>query len=194
MGRTLILATNNSHKVNEIRDLLPPGFDPLTLSQAGISEDLPETTGTIPGNALQKARRVYELTSKACIADDTGLIVPGLDDQPGVDSAFYAGLPRSDARNVAKLLQELKGKASRKAYFLCVIAFVSNGNEYLFEGRLDGTIAEVPEGSNGFGYDPVFIPDGSDKTLASLWPDEKNRISHRAKAVDKLISFLKKQL
>lgn len=193
MVRTLILATNNSHKVNEIRQILPPGFDPVTLSQAGIDEELPETSGTIPGNASQKARRVYELTSKTCIADDTGLIVPSLDGQPGVDSAYYAGLPRSDERNVSKLLNELQGKPSRDAYFLCVIALVLGREEYFFEGRLNGTIALTPSGNNGFGYDPVFIPAGSDVTLASLSPTEKNKISHRGRALGKLVDFLQKQ-
>ncbi len=185
----LVIASNNQHKVSEIRSLLPAGYILKSLTDVNVHDELPETTGTIPGNALQKARKVYELTGKSCIADDSGLIVPALDGRPGVDSAFFAGMPRSDRRNIEKLLSELDGK-NRSAYFICVIALVMEGQEFVFQGELHGAIATAPAGSNGFGYDPVFIPEGDIRTLAEYSPEEKNKISHRAKAIAKLIHHL----
>lgn len=189
----LILATTNTGKVDEIRTMLPQGFSLLSLKDAGISFDLPETTGTIPGNALQKAQTVYRHTGRNCIADDTGLIVPSLNGAPGVDSAFYAGLPRSDERNMEKLLHELTDR-SREASFLCVIALIFEGEKYLFEGELHGKIGLRPEGANGFGYDPVFIPQNEVRTLAEMNKTEKNQISHRGIAIRKLISFLESKI
>lgn len=188
-ARELVLATANANKVAEIRAILPPGFVLYSLTESGVHSELPETTGTIAGNALQKALKVYELTGKSCLADDSGLIVPALGGKPGVDSAFFAGLPRSDQRNMEKLLADLQGK-SRSAYFVCVIALVLEGKEFLFQGELHGSIAPVPTGNNGFGYDPVFVPDGYARTLAEFMPEEKNRISHRANALSQLVQFL----
>lgn len=187
----LILASNNEHKVVEIKSILPAVFRIITLAQAGITDELPETSSTIPGNAMQKARTVYELTGTNCLADDTGLLVPEIGGLPGVDSAFYAGLPRNDHRNMEKLLLALDKSNDRSAYFLCVMALIYNGQEFTFEGRLNGRISRSLAGSNGFGYDPVFIPEHSTKSLAEFTPKEKNSFSHRAIALQKLISFLK---
>lgn len=188
-AKQLVLATANTNKVREIRALFPSGYILQTIREVNVTEELPETTGTIEGNALQKARKVFELTGKSCLADDSGLIVPALEGKPGVDSAFFAGLPRSDQRNMEKLLFDLQGK-SRAAYFVCVIAVVLQGEDFLFQGELHGSIAQVPTGNNGFGYDPVFIPEGDTRTLAQHSSEEKNRISHRAKALAQLVHFL----
>lgn len=190
----LVLATSNANKMKEIRSIVPDCFNLISLSDAGVFSELPETTGTIPGNAAQKAEEVFRLTGKNSMADDTGLIVPALNGLPGVDSAFFAGLPRSDDRNMQKLLSMLEMEKDRSAYFLCVIALVMDGKTSLFEGRLDGTIALSPSGSNGFGYDPVFIPEGESCTLAMLEPSEKNRISHRKRALQNLTAALSRDL
>jgi XTP/dITP diphosphohydrolase len=190
----LVLATSNANKMKEIRSIVPDCFNLISLSDAGVFSELPETTGTIPGNAAQKAEEVFRLTGKNSMADDTGLIVPALNGMPGVDSAFFAGLPRSDDRNMQKLLSMLEMEKDRSAYFLCVIALVMDGKTSLFEGRLDGTIALSPSGSNGFGYDPVFIPEGESRTLAMLEPSEKNRISHRKRALQNLTAALSRDL
>lgn len=186
----LILATNNIHKLSEIRKTLPLSFNLLTLKDADVLEELPETTGTIPGNAMQKARFTFQATGKNCLADDSGLLVEVLDNQPGVDSAFYAGLPRNDQKNIEKLLFELKGKSNRNARFVTVLALILNGKEYVFEGEVIGKIAESESGKAGFGYDPVFIPNGYQQTFAEMEPDQKNKISHRSNALKKLVDFL----
>jgi XTP/dITP diphosphohydrolase len=186
---SLVLATNNPHKVKEIRDILPESFNFLTLSEAGISSQLPETTGTIPGNALQKARTVWELTGLNCLADDSGLLVDALEGQPGVDSAHFAGLPPNPEANNAKLLNLMKGHENRKAAFVSVLALILYGEEMLFEGRINGTIAKRLRGNEGFGYDPLFIPDGFKLTFAQMKPQEKNLISHRARALEALQSY-----
>jgi XTP/dITP diphosphohydrolase len=153
-------------------------------------DELPETTGTIPGNALQKARFTFEVTGKNCLADDSGLLVESLDNQPGVDSAFYAGLPRNDQRNIEKLLINLQDKTNRKARFITVLALILDGKEFLFEGEVVGEITHSPSGNLGFGYDPVFVPKGYQHTFAELDPDLKNKISHRANALQKMVDFL----
>jgi XTP/dITP diphosphohydrolase len=185
----LVLATNNIHKLTEIRKTLPLSFNLLTLKDAGVLFELPETSGTIPGNAMQKARVTFESTGKNCLADDSGLLVEVLDNQPGVDSAFYAGLPRNDQRNIEKLLENLIGKTNRKARFITVLALILDGKEYLFEGEIKGEIALSPSGNAGFGYDPVFVPVGYQHTFADMDPDLKNKISHRANAIQKMMDF-----
>ena len=190
---SMIIATNNQHKLNEIRKMLPLSFTLITLSDAGIAFELPETSGTIEGNALQKARAVYLETNQNTLADDSGLLVEYLDNQPGVDSAMYAGLPRDDRRNVDKLLRELEGIDNRKASFITVLALILDGKEFLFEGRVNGHITQASSGSSGFGYDPVFMPDGYNCTFAEMSEEEKNNISHRANAVRKLQTFFENQ-
>jgi XTP/dITP diphosphohydrolase len=186
----LLLATNNIHKLIEIRNTLPLSFNLLTLKDAGVLEELPETTGTIPGNALQKARFTFNATSKNSLADDSGLLVEVLDNQPGVDSAFYAGLPRNDQKNIEKLLFNLKGKSNRRARFVTILALILEGKEYIFEGEVVGEIAQFPKGNAGFGYDPVFIPSGYQQTFAEMSPNQKNEISHRSNALKKMVAFL----
>lgn len=186
----LVLATNNRHKINEIRKILPQGYELLTLTEAGVVEELPETSSTIEGNAAQKAMRVWEITGCECFADDSGLEVDALDGRPGVHSAFFAGEPRNDQRNVVFLLDQMEGITNRSARFRTVIALVQGGNVFLFEGIVEGTLTTSARGTGGFGYDPVFIPVGFDKTFAELDENVKNSISHRAIALKKLMAFL----
>lgn len=188
--QTLIFATNNQHKVEEVRSVLKEQFQIITLVEAGIHHDIPEPYDTIEANALEKARVIFALTGNNCFGEDTGLEVEALNGEPGVKSARYAGEEKSFEKNTAKLLQNMEGKQNRKAQFKTVIALVINGKEYLFEGICKGTIAKAPRGNKGFGYDPVFMPEGQTKTFAEMDMDEKNRYSHRRKAMDKLIVFL----
>lgn len=187
----LLLATNNRHKINEIRNILPESYVLLTLNEAGVQEELPETAATIEGNARQKALRAWELTGCECIADDSGLEVDALNGRPGVDSAYFAGEPRNDHRNMMYLLDQLEGVRQRNARFRTVIAYVREGEVFTFEGTVEGEIANRMTGGGGFGYDPVFIPGGYDRTFAELDPALKNSISHRAVALNKLHAFLK---
>lgn len=189
--KTLCFATNNNHKTEEIRALLGPFFLLQNLKDIGCSEDLPETQPTIEGNALQKANYVFDNYQVSCFADDTGLEVEALDGQPGVFSARYAGEQRSDHDNINLLLSKLSGKKNRKARFKTVISWIDNGKKESFEGIVTGTIVDTPQGSKGFGYDPIFMPDGYEKTFAEMELDEKNLISHRAIAVKKLVNFLR---
>lgn len=186
----LVFATNNKHKLEEASEILKNKYKLLSLSEIGCFDDIPETCNTIEGNALQKARFIFEKYGIDCFADDTGLEVEVLDGRPGVFSARYAGKGCSYNDNVTKLLSELKGLHKRNARFRTVIALISNGEEYLFEGIINGHITEKPLGTAGFGYDPVFVPDGYDQTFAEMSPDLKNKISHRAIAVEKLAGWL----
>lgn len=186
----LVLATNNQHKVREIRNILPECFDLLSLKDAGVSEELPETSGTIEGNAMQKALKVWELTGCDCIADDSGLEVESLDGRPGVHSAYFAGEPRNDDRNIVFLLDQLEGVNNRRANFITVIALVKAGEVFLFEGKVFGSITNRRQGTGGFGYDPVFVPEGYTHSFAELGDEVKDRISHRAVALEKLRDFL----
>lgn len=188
----LVLATNNQHKVREIRNILPECFELLSLKDAGVLEELPETSGTIEGNAAQKALMVWELTGCDCIADDSGLEVESLDGRPGVHSAYFAGEPRNDDRNIVFLLDQMEGVNNRRANFVTVIALVKAGEVFFFEGKVFGEITNRRQGAGGFGYDPVFIPEGFTQTFAELGDDIKNRISHRAVALAKLRDFLEK--
>jgi len=190
LATELLIASNNQHKVTEIRKMTPPGFIFYTLDDKNFTLELPETSGTISGNALQKARFVWNNTKLNCLSDDSGLCVTALDGKPGVDSAFYAGLPRNDNANIALLLKKLEGKSERKAEFLTVMALIINGQELIFEGRVEGTISDKPMGNSGFGYDPIFIPKGYDLTFAQMGEEEKNKISHRKNALNKVIAFL----
>jgi XTP/dITP diphosphohydrolase len=189
--KSLCFATNNLYKTEEIRALLGPFFVLKNLKDIGCAEELPETQSTIEGNALQKARYVFDHFRVACFADDTGLEVEALNGEPGVFSARYAGEHRSDHDNIELLLSRLAKKDNRKARFKTVIAWIDEGEIKSFEGIVNGTIVEVRKGTKGFGYDPIFKPDGSDKTFAEMELAEKNLISHRALAVKKLVNFLR---
>ena len=186
----IVFATHNAHKVSEVQAVLGSEYQLVTATEAGITEEIPETQPTIEGNALQKARYVYEHTGLNCFADDTGLEVEALNGAPGVYSARYAGEHVSYADNNVLLLKNLAGCENRKARFRTVIALIVDGKEYLFEGRVEGTIATEPHGEGGFGYDPLFVPEGSQLTFAEMSSEVKNKISHRGRAVAKLVAFL----
>lgn len=189
--RKLVFATNNNHKLEEIRAILGQQIDILSLKDINCHEDIPETAETLEGNALIKARFVYEHYHLDCFADDTGLEVEALNGAPGVYSARYAGGEGHDSEaNMKKLLQEMQGKANRKARFRTVIAFIESGDTHLFEGTVHGKITEEKHGDSGFGYDPIFRPDGFSETFAEMGNEAKNQISHRANAVKKLCEYL----
>lgn len=184
----IVFASNNSHKLSEIRQLELP-FEILSLADTGCSEEIPETADTLEGNALQKARWVKEHYGYDCFADDTGLEVDALGGKPGVYSARYAGEGHDSEANMAKLLANLEGVTDRRARFRTVIALIKDGEEHLFEGIVEGHITTERSGADGFGYDPIFMPDGTDKTFAEMTADQKNAISHRGRAVEALKSF-----
>ena len=187
----LVFATNNAHKLEEVRQILGDRFKVLSLNDINCHEDIPETADTFQGNALQKARYVKEHYGYDCFADDTGLEVKALNGAPGVHSARYAGDHDSEA-NMTKLLQELEKKSDRSAQFRTVIALILNGQEVLFEGIVTGQIAtERHYGDGGFGYDPIFVPDGYTETFSQMSAQSKNLISHRGRAVRKLADYLK---
>lgn len=187
----LVFATNNAHKLSEIRAMLGDDIEVLSLADINCHDDIPETADTLQGNALIKARWVRERYGLDCFADDTGLEVDTLGGGPGVHTARYAYPDRHDPEaNTRKLLAELQNKNDRSAQFRTVIALILNGGEHLFEGIVRGEIAPEERGTEGFGYDPVFIPEETGKTFAELGVDVKNRISHRARAVRKLVAFL----
>jgi XTP/dITP diphosphohydrolase len=188
----IIFATNNDHKLHEVSEYLQNKYKIVSLKEIGCFDDIPETADTLEGNALLKARYVHERFGKDCFADDTGLEVEALNNAPGVYSARYAGADKDAGANMRKLLAELSDKPNRKARFRTVIALIKGGNEYLFEGEVRGSILHEPKGVNGFGYDPVFMPENYDKSFAELDLSVKNTISHRANAVKKLVEFLQK--
>ncbi|MCR5497569.1 MAG: non-canonical purine NTP diphosphatase [Paludibacteraceae bacterium] len=188
--KQLVFATNNSHKVDEVKNKLGGMFEIKTLSEIGCTEDIPETSDTLRGNAGQKSHYLFDRFHCDCFADDTGLEVEALDGAPGVYSARYAGPAKDSEANIDKLLSELKGKENRRARFRTVISLILEGEEYLFEGIVNGTILTERHGSHGFGYDPVFQPDGYNCSFAELSMEEKNKISHRGKATEQLIRFL----
>lgn len=187
--KEVIFATSNPNKVREVNEMLPH-LTIKSLKDIGCTEEVPETTGTIQGNALQKARYVSENYKVNCFSEDTGLEVEALNGEPGVDTAHYAGPERSADANMALLLTNLEGKESRKARFRTVVALILNGEEHQFEGIVNGTIAQAKMGNGGFGYDPIFIPDGYDTSFAEMDKTEKNKISHRGRAIEKLMKFL----
>lgn len=188
----LIFATHNQHKTIEAIEILGETFQIKNLKDIGCLTEIPETADTLMGNALQKARYVHEHYHCNCFADDTGLEVEALDGRPGVYSARFAGEHCSYQDNVDKLLREMEGKTNRNACFKTVVALIIDDKEYLFEGRVDGYIVEQQRGTAGFGYDPVFLPKGFDKTFAEMGDEDKNAISHRGRAMRKLVDFLKK--
>ncbi|MEZ0539450.1 RdgB/HAM1 family non-canonical purine NTP pyrophosphatase [Fibrella arboris] len=191
----LCFATNNAHKLDEVTAALGNAFPLRTLHEIGCTDELPETTGTIPGNSRQKARYVFDHFGVACFADDTGLEVDALNGEPGVDSAYYAGEPRDNERNKALLLKNMDGETNRRAQFRSVFTLVYRTGtgevaEYQFEGIVTGTILTDARGEGGFGYDPLFLPDGYTQTFGELPLSEKNKISHRARALAGLVAFL----
>ena len=187
----LVFASNNKNKIKEIQALLPPTIQIVSLEDIGCFEDIPETADTIEGNAILKANYVTEKFGLNCFADDSGLEVDALNGEPGVFSARYAGEPKNDDNNTDKLLLNLNGKSNRKANFKTVICLNLNGKQHLFTGIINGTITHEKIGTNGFGYDPIFIAEGHSKTFAELTMEEKSKISHRGLAVQQLIDFLK---
>lgn len=189
----LVFASNNKNKIQEIQALVPNTFQILSLEEIGCTEDIPETADTIEGNAILKANYVTEKYGYDCFADDTGLEVYALNGAPGVYSARYAGEQKDANDNMDKLLSELEDKSNRKANFKTVIALNLNGKQNLFTGIINGKIIEEKIGTNGFGYDPIFVADGYEKTFAELTMEEKSTISHRGIAVKELILFLQKQ-
>ncbi len=190
--KKIVVATNNAHKLTEIRAIIGNEIELLTLADINCFDDIPETADTLEGNALQKARYIYEKYGCDCFADDTGLEVTALGGGPGVHTARYAYADRHDPKaNTEKLLRELEGVEDRSAQFRTVVALILNGEEHLFEGIVRGTIPTEERGTEGFGYDPVFAPEELGKTFAEVGPDVKNEVSHRARAVKKLAEFLK---
>lgn len=193
-GAEMVFATNNAHKLSEIRAIFGDTLHILSLADINCHDDIPETADTLEGNALIKARWVKERYGYDCFADDTGLEVEALDGAPGVHTARYAYPDRHDPEaNTQKLLASLKNATNRKAQFRTAIALILNGEEHVFEGVVRGEIATEKRGTEGFGYDPVFIPENTDRTFAELGTDVKNQISHRARAVVKLVEYLSKQ-
>lgn len=187
----LVFATNNRHKLNEVRAIVGDKVEVLSLNDIGCHDDIPETADTLQGNALIKARYIYEKFGVDCFADDTGLEVEALDGAPGVFSARYAGEECDSEANMQKLLQNLTGKSNRNAQFRTVIALIIKGEEKLFNGIVKGTITEEKKGDSGFGYDPVFVPEGFSKSFAQMSGDMKNSISHRYRATLELSNYLK---
>jgi len=187
---TLIFATNNNNKVKEIRNALNERFEIISLKEAGIDKDIPEPYDTLEANASEKSRVIFEMTGKNCFSEDTGLEVEALNGEPGVKSARYADGEPQYVDIVDKLLAKMERQDNRRARFRTVISVIIDGKESLFEGICEGRIITERRGSNGFGYDPVFIPDGADRTFAEMELDEKKLYSHRAKALKKLIEWL----
>ena len=187
---SLVFATNNPHKLREMQEITGNELNIRSLSDIGLDTIVPETGETIEGNARQKARFVYEKTGMECFADDTGLEIAALDGRPGVYSARYAGEGSSFSDNVRKVLEEMQEAVDRRACFRCVICLIYKGNEYIFEGRIDGEITQNPVGSDGFGYDPVFRPENQSQTFAEMPPYLKNGLSHRGRAVQKMLRYL----
>lgn len=186
----IVFATNNAHKLDEVRQVVGEKFKIVSLRECGIVEDIPENEPTLEGNALAKARYIYERTGFNCFADDTGLEVDALGGEPGVRSARYATDGHDDEANKRLLLERLQGVENRAAQFRTAVALILGGKEYLFEGIVRGEIALEQHGEGGFGYDPLFFPEGGDLTFAQMSSKEKNAISHRGRAVRKLAEFL----
>jgi XTP/dITP diphosphohydrolase len=187
----IVFATNNPNKLKEIQSLMPAGIEIISLKDIGCTEDIPETGETLEANAFQKARYLKEHYGYDCFADDTGLEVEALNGAPGVYSARYAGPERSAEANMAKILTELDGKENRKAQFRTAVALILNGEEHLFDGKVEGHISEDKQGEEGFGYDPIFLPENNLRSFAQMSMSEKGAISHRGRAVRKLVDFLR---
>lgn len=191
MRTKLVFVTNNTNKLQEIKDIIGDRFEILSLEDINCHDEIPENQDTLIGNALQKARYVYDKYHMYCFADDTGLEVDSLNGDPGVYSARYAGNVKNDQKNIEKLLKELNNHPIRTAQFRTVIALILDDVEHFFEGEVQGEISDEPKGDKGFGYDPVFIPNGFSETFAQIPSEIKNRISHRALAIEKLKYFLR---
>lgn len=187
----IVFATNNAHKLSEVAQVVGDKFELVTLRECGITEDIPENEPTLEGNALAKARYVYSRTGLNCFADDTGLEVDALNGEPGVRSARYATDGHDDEANKRLLLERMQGVENRAAQFRTAVALIVDGKEYLFEGIVRGDIACEEHGVGGFGYDPLFLPEGGALTFAEMSAEAKNEISHRGRAVRKLAEFLK---
>ena len=187
---TIIFATNNEHKIKEIQSLVGSDFTIITLEQAGINIDIPEPHDTLQENAYEKAITIENITKQNCFSEDTGLEIEALNGEPGVKSARYAGGDRNFQANIDKVLEKLNGSTNRKAQFRTVICLLWNKEVFYFEGICKGTIAETMHGGEGFGYDPIFIPEGASKSFAEMTMEEKNKFSHRQKAVTQLFTFL----
>ncbi|MCU0439700.1 MAG: non-canonical purine NTP diphosphatase [Raineya sp.] len=190
----ICFATNNTNKIYEVQNLLGDSVELVSLESIGCFEELPETQDTIPANSAQKAQYVWQHFGVPCFADDSGLEVEALNGAPGVHSAYYGGLPRNNDNNIALLLSNLESHTNRNAQFRTCITLVTKHGEWQFEGTIQGTILSDKRGEKGFGYDPVFMPQGYDKTFAEMEIEQKNTISHRAIAVKKFIEFLQKNL
>jgi len=193
MAEKLLFATSNPHKLREVREIFKDQYQIVGLDSIGFDQEIPETQGTIEGNAAQKARYLAGHTRLPVFAEDTGLLVDALDGAPGVHSARYAGFGSSDKENVEKLLEDMEGLNDRNAHFLTVVAYYDHQNEpVLFHGKIEGKIIDQPRGTQGFGYDPVFMPEGYEKTFAELDASIKNRISHRKRAFDSFFAYFEK--
>lgn len=192
MKQKLVIASNNKHKIEEIKAIVGDRFDLLSMNDIGFHEDIVEDADTFIGNALIKARTIFNKYQLNCLADDSGLIVESLNNEPGVYSARYAGEPTNHENNINKVLEKLNGIENRKAKFVSVIAVIIDGEEFIFEGEVKGTIRNEKKGSKGFGYDPIFEPEGYHITFAEMLEDEKNAISHRARALAKMEMALSK--
>lgn len=190
MKHEIVFATNNKHKLDEIRKIAGEKWTILSLADIGCHDDIPETADTLQGNAEIKARWIKEKYGYDCFADDTGLMVDALGGEPGVYSARYAGPEHDSKANMALLLKNMEGVADRKARFVTVIALIRDDELKMFEGTVEGTITTEPEGTEGFGYDPIFMPDESGVTFACMSADAKNAISHRGRATARLLSYL----
>ncbi|MFT5884645.1 MAG: XTP/dITP diphosphohydrolase [Arcticibacterium sp.] len=190
MKKTICLASNNAHKVEELKKLLGDSFDIKTLADIGCVEDIAETADSMEGNSLIKANHVFENYGLDCIADDSGLEVDALNGEPGIFSARYAGEHGNHEKNMSKLLRKLSGQSNRKARFRTVVTLILEGQTKTFEGTVEGRIMEERRGKHGFGYDPIFVPDGHELTFSQMTMEQKISISHRGRAVEKLISFL----
>lgn len=191
MTPVLIFATNNAHKIEEIQAAIGQDLHVITLREAGIDIEIPEPHDTLEANALEKSTTIHRLTGKNCFSEDSGLEVLALNGEPGVNSAHYAGGQRSAKDNIDLLLRRLETHTDRRARLRTVISLIWNDREHLFEGICEGRILTAPIGENGFGYDPVFVPNGENRSFAQLSLDEKNRYSHRRKAADRMVAFLR---
>jgi len=189
--RKLVFATNNDHKLRELKEILSSEFELLSLNDIGCTDDIPETGTTLEVNAAQKSFYIWDKYGINCFADDTGLEIEALGNEPGVYSARYAGEGRNATDNMLKVLGKLKNEINRRARFRCVISLIINGEEKQFEGIVDGKILDEKHGVAGFGYDPIFMPDGFSQSFAEMSAEEKNQVSHRGRAVKKLVDYLK---
>lgn len=188
--KKLVFASANANKIKEIKALLPTHFELVTLDEIGFQEDIPETSDTIPGNAIQKTTYLKEKIALDCFSDDTGLIIPALNGEPGVYSARYAGPQRNATDNMNLVLEKLVNQSDRSAYFMTTIALWYENELHLFEGKVTGEIIGDKKGDEGFGYDPIFVPENQGKTFAEMSMEEKSKFSHRARAFEKMMLFL----